>query len=117
MFSIDDRAGNVLTTVALFLVLATTLYAARRALFILLLSLLFAYLLEADELTKIPSERLETNSRWVKCQETKRNNAVLSLDIIGTREWVDAFRSTSTISAEHNNCRMKGTAPTSPATV
>jgi len=46
MFSIDDRAGNVLTTVALFLVLATTLYAARRAFFILLLSLLFAYLLE-----------------------------------------------------------------------
>jgi predicted PurR-regulated permease PerM len=46
MFSLDDRAGNVLTTVAFFLVTATILYAARGAFFILLLSLLFAYLLE-----------------------------------------------------------------------
>ena len=46
MFSIDDRTGNVLTTVALFLVAAAILYLARGAFFILLLSLLFAYLLE-----------------------------------------------------------------------
>ena len=46
MFSIDDRTGNVVTTVALFLVAAATLYLARRTFFILLLSLLFAYLLE-----------------------------------------------------------------------
>ena len=46
MLSIDDRAGNVVTTVALFLIAAAVLYLARSACFILLLSLLFAYLLE-----------------------------------------------------------------------
>jgi predicted PurR-regulated permease PerM len=46
MLSIDDRAGNVLTTVAVFLIGAAVLYLARSAFFILLLSLLFAYLLE-----------------------------------------------------------------------
>jgi len=46
MLSIDDRAGNVVTTVALFLIAAAVLYLARSAFFILLLSLLFAYLLE-----------------------------------------------------------------------
>lgn len=46
MFSVDDRAGNVVTTVALFVIAAAILYVARGAFFILLLSLLFAYLLE-----------------------------------------------------------------------
>src|SRR5271169_5209894 len=46
MFAIDDRTGNVITTVALFLIAASVLYLARRAFFVLLLSLLFAYLLE-----------------------------------------------------------------------
>ena len=46
MFSFDDHTGNVVTTVALFLVAAAILYLARGAFFILLLSLLFAYLLE-----------------------------------------------------------------------
>jgi predicted PurR-regulated permease PerM len=46
MLSIDDRAGNVVTTVALFLIAAAVLYLARSAFFILLLSLLFAYVLE-----------------------------------------------------------------------
>ncbi len=46
MFSLDDRAGNVLTTVALFLLTAAILYAAHGAFLILLLSLFFAYLLE-----------------------------------------------------------------------
>ena len=46
MFSLDDRAGNVVTTAALFVVAATVLYLARGAFLILLLSLLFAYLLE-----------------------------------------------------------------------
>jgi predicted PurR-regulated permease PerM len=46
MLSIDDRAGNVVTTVALFLISAAVLYMARSAFFVLLLSLLFAYLLE-----------------------------------------------------------------------
>lgn len=46
MFSLDDRTGNAVTTVALFMVAATILYIARGAFFILLLSLLFAYLLE-----------------------------------------------------------------------
>src|SRR5271169_6459296 len=46
MFAIDDRTGNVVTTVALFLIAASVLYLARGAFFVLLLSLLFAYLLE-----------------------------------------------------------------------
>src|SRR5262250_1081960 len=46
MFSFDDRTGNVVTTVALFVVAATILYVARGAFFVLLLSLLFAYLLD-----------------------------------------------------------------------
>jgi hypothetical protein len=44
MLSIDDRAGNVITTVAIFVIAASILYLARGAFFILLLSLLFAYL-------------------------------------------------------------------------
>ena len=46
MFSLDDRAGNVVTTVALFVGAATILYLARGAFLILVLSVLFAYLLE-----------------------------------------------------------------------
>ena len=49
MFSLDDRAGNVITTVALFVVFvvaAIILYVARGAFFILLLSVLLAYLLD-----------------------------------------------------------------------
>src|SRR5512139_1031588 len=46
MFSLDDRAGNAVTTVALFRVAATILYLARGIFLILLLSLLFAYLLD-----------------------------------------------------------------------
>jgi predicted PurR-regulated permease PerM len=46
MFSLDNRAGNVLTTVAVFVIAATILYLARGAFLILLLSILFALLLE-----------------------------------------------------------------------
>ena len=46
MFSIDDRAGNVATTLALFLIGVAILYLGRGAFLILLLSILFAYLLE-----------------------------------------------------------------------
>src|SRR5271165_5946404 len=46
MFSPDERAGNILTTIALFGMAAVILYLARGALLVLLLSLLFAYLLE-----------------------------------------------------------------------
>jgi len=46
LFSIDDRAGNIVTTVALFVVAAAILYVARTAFLILLLSVFFAYLLE-----------------------------------------------------------------------
>ncbi len=46
MFSLDDRTGNVLTTITIFSLAAAILYSARGSLFILLLSLFFAYLLE-----------------------------------------------------------------------
>jgi len=46
MFSIDDHAGNVVTTVTIFIVAVTIFYVARGAFLVLFLSLLFAYLLE-----------------------------------------------------------------------
>jgi predicted PurR-regulated permease PerM len=46
MFSVDDRAGNIVTTVALFVLAATILYLARDTVLLLLPSILFAYLLE-----------------------------------------------------------------------
>jgi predicted PurR-regulated permease PerM len=46
MFSLDNRAGNVVTTVAVFVIAATILYLARDIVLLLLLSILFAYLLE-----------------------------------------------------------------------
>ena len=46
MVSLDDRTGNAVTTVAVFMLETTILYLARGALLILFLSLLFAYLLD-----------------------------------------------------------------------
>jgi predicted PurR-regulated permease PerM len=46
VIALDDRTGNVLTTVALFAVVAGVVYAARTTLAVFILSLLFAYLLE-----------------------------------------------------------------------
>jgi len=46
MFSIDDRTGNILTTVTIFLAALAVLYLARKAFLILIISLLFADLLE-----------------------------------------------------------------------
>ncbi len=46
MFTVDDRTGNVVTTLALFLIAGAILYIARGAFLILVLSVLFAYLLE-----------------------------------------------------------------------
>ena len=46
MFSLDNRAGNVITTAAVYMFAAAVLYIGRWAFLILLLSLLFAYLLE-----------------------------------------------------------------------
>ena len=65
MFAIDDRTGNVVTTVALFLIAAVILYLARGAFFILLLSLLFAYLLEpAVALVQRHSRLGQENRTW-----------------------------------------------------
>ncbi len=46
MFALDDRTGNVLTTVALFAAVAAVIYAARATLAVFVLALLLAYLLE-----------------------------------------------------------------------
>lgn len=46
MFSINDQAGNVVTTVALFVAVTAILYVARAAVLLFVLSLLFAYLVE-----------------------------------------------------------------------
>jgi predicted PurR-regulated permease PerM len=69
MFALDDRTGNVVTTVAVFAVAATILYLARGALFILLLSLLFAYLLEPAVMLVQRHSRLGRGSRtWAIAQ-------------------------------------------------
>ena len=44
--NLDDRTGNVLTTIALFAAVALVAYATRAILVVFVLSLLFAYLLE-----------------------------------------------------------------------
>ena len=63
MFAIDDRTGNIVTTVALFLIAGLVLYLARGAFFILLLSLLFAYLLEPPVALVQRHVRLGSNNR------------------------------------------------------
>ena len=75
MFSIDDRAGNVVTTVASFLVAATVVYLARGAFFILVLSLLFAYLLE-------PAVTLV--QRHSRLGEKNRTAAIAQVYLVGT---------------------------------
>jgi predicted PurR-regulated permease PerM len=69
MFSIDDRTGNVMITVALFLIAAAIVYLARGAFFILLLSLLFAYLVEPAVKLAEQHTRLGQKSRaWAIVQ-------------------------------------------------
>jgi len=46
MLALDDRTGNVLTTVALFAIVSGVLYAARATIVAVVLALLLAYLLE-----------------------------------------------------------------------
>jgi predicted PurR-regulated permease PerM len=68
MFSLDDRAGNVLTTVAIFAAIAAGLYLARVVLFVLLLSLLFAYLLEPAVVLVQHSRMSRKNRTWAIAQ-------------------------------------------------
>jgi predicted PurR-regulated permease PerM len=75
MFAIDDRTGNAVTTVALFLIAASVLYLARGAFFVLLLSLLFAYLLE-------PAVALV--QRHLQLGKNNRTWAIVLVYLIGT---------------------------------
>jgi predicted PurR-regulated permease PerM len=69
MFALDDRTGNVVTTVAIFAVAAVILYLARGAFFILLLTLFFAYLLEpAVTLVQRHSRLGHQNRTWAVAQ-------------------------------------------------
>ena len=69
MFSLDDRAGNVVTTVALFILAATILYMARDVFLILLLALFFAYLLEPAVMLVQQHTRLgQKNRTWAIAQ-------------------------------------------------
>jgi predicted PurR-regulated permease PerM len=69
MFAIDDRTGNVVTTLGLFLIVAMVLYRARGAFFLLLLSLSFAYLLEpAVALAQQHSRLGRGNRTWAIAQ-------------------------------------------------
>jgi predicted PurR-regulated permease PerM len=75
MFSVDDRAGNVVTTVILFLIAAAILYLARVAFLILLASILFAHLLEpAVTAVQLHSRLGRGNRNW----------AIAQLYLIGT---------------------------------
>jgi len=74
MFSIDDRAGNVMTTVVVFLIAAAIVYLARGAFFILLLSLLFAYLLE-------PAVTLAEQHSWLG--QKNRTWAIVQVYLVG----------------------------------
>jgi len=74
MLSIDDRAGNVMTTVALFVIAAAILYLARGVFFILLLSLLFAYLLE-------PVVKLAQRHSWLG--RKSRTWAIIQVYVVG----------------------------------
>ena len=75
MFSIDDRAGNVITTVILFLIAAAILYLARVSFLILLGAILFAHLVE-PAVTAI-----ELHSRLGR---GNRNSAIAQLYVLGT---------------------------------
>src|SRR6516164_9491778 len=69
MFSIDDHAGDVVTTVTVFTVAATIFYVARGAFLVLFLSLLFAYLLEPAVTCIEHHSRLGQKSRtWAIAQ-------------------------------------------------
>lgn len=69
MFRIDDRTGDVVTTVAVFLAAVAVVYLARSAFFILLLSLLFAYLLEPAVV-------------WTQHSPLGRNNRTLAIALV-----------------------------------
>jgi predicted PurR-regulated permease PerM len=69
VFSLDDRTGNVLTTAALFTAAAAIVYLARGAFFVLLMSLLFAYLLDPAVSFVQRHSRLGRNNRvWAIAQ-------------------------------------------------
>jgi predicted PurR-regulated permease PerM len=69
MFSLDDRTGNVITTVGIFMIAAAILYIARGALLIFVLSVLFAYLLE-PAVTLIPKSGVNLARRHQIWPET-----------------------------------------------
>ena len=69
MLSLDDRTGNVMTTVAVFVIAASILYLARGSVFIPVLSLLFAYLLEpAVTFVQLHSRLGGKNRSWAIAQ-------------------------------------------------
>jgi predicted PurR-regulated permease PerM len=69
MFSLDDRTGNVITTVGIFMIAAAIIYIARGALLIFVLSILFAYLLEpAVTLIQRHSHLGQKNRTWAIAQ-------------------------------------------------
>jgi predicted PurR-regulated permease PerM len=75
MFSLDDHAGNVVTTVVLFMAAAAIVYMARGAFLILVLSLLFAYLLEPAVALLQRHSRIGRNNRTL---------AIAQVYLIGT---------------------------------
>ena len=75
MFSIDDRTGNVVTTVALFLIAVAILYLARVTFLILLASILFAHLLEPA---------VAAVQRHSRLGQGNRNWAIAQVYLVGT---------------------------------
>jgi len=86
MVELDDRTGNILTTIALFAIVAGIAYATRATIAVFVLALLFAYLLEPAV-------------TWVHLRLTprasSRNGAigvvyVVGLSIVAALEWIVA---------------------------
>jgi|RhiMetdeSRZDD1v2_1073273.scaffolds.fasta_scaffold70967_6 predicted PurR-regulated permease PerM len=86
MVELDDRTGNILTTIALFAIVAAIAYATRTTIAVFVLALLFAYLLEPAV-------------TWVHLRLTprasSRNSAiavvyVVGLSIVAALDWMVA---------------------------
>src|ERR1700745_4190933 len=86
MVELDDRTGNILTTIALFAIVAGIAYATRTTIAVFVMALLFAYLLEPA-------------GTWVHLRLTPRashrNSAiavvyVVGLSIVAALDWMVA---------------------------
>jgi predicted PurR-regulated permease PerM len=63
MFKVDDRTGNIITTIGLFLAVAALIYMSRVVVLVSVMSLLLAYLLDPAVAWMQQHSRLGRKSR------------------------------------------------------